>query len=187
MATNTRQYGRRGFTNTTNQSTGRFVPSSSTTSASVPPRRYVLDIPSRRTQRTSRASRLDEMYRETETRSRSAGGTSRDFYYRDYTTEPSASTVNRYFEDGNTYANTFVDDQEVQALTAQATPDVKNYPINIDSNPEIIVRPNTERLTYTQDIALRYLKPSTPPPPGVINQKIDSSLKYISFFFLNSL
>ncbi|CAF1687368.1 unnamed protein product, partial [Adineta ricciae] len=59
-----------------------------------------------------------------------------------------------------------IEDQEVQALTAKATPDVKNYPINVDANPELVVRPNNQRLTYTQDIAVRYLKPNTPPPPG---------------------
>ena len=59
------------------------------------------------------------------------------------------------------------EDQEVQRITAEATPNVKDYPINVDANPELIVRPNTQRLTYTQDIAVRYLKPSTPPPPGV--------------------
>ncbi len=45
---------------------------------------------------------------------------------------------------------------------------MKNYPINVDANPELVVRPNTQRLTYKQDIAVRYLKPNTPPPPGVI-------------------
>ena len=101
---------------------------------------------------------------------------SRDYYYRDGASESSAATVSRYLEDasmkqvmesGQTYTNTALEDQEVQALTAQATPDVKNYPINVDNNPELIVRPNNQRLTYTQDIAVRYLKPSTPPPPGV--------------------
>jgi hypothetical protein len=75
--------------------------------------------------------------------------------------------MKQLLESGTTYTNTIAEDQEVQALTAQATPDVKNYPINVDANPELIVRPNTQRLTYTQDIALRYLKPGTPPPPGV--------------------
>ncbi|CAF2959641.1 unnamed protein product [Rotaria sp. Silwood2] len=102
---------------------------------------------------------------------------SREYYYRDGGSESSGATVTRYLEDpsikkllesGTTYANTVVEDQEVRALTTQATPDVKNYPINVDANPELIVQPNTQRLTYTQDIAVRYLKPNTPPPPGPI-------------------
>lgn len=101
---------------------------------------------------------------------------SREYYYRDGGSDTSAASMSRYLEDGAvrqlvesnvTYANSAMEDQEVQALTAQATPDVKNYPINVDANPEMIVRPNNQRLTYTQDIAVRYLKPGTPPPPGV--------------------
>jgi len=190
MATSTRQYGRRGANNTTS---GGVLSPSSTGSTATPPRRYVLDVPAGRTSRTSRISnRLDNEYDETNTRSRSAGtittysigennepllrSGSRDYYYRDGGSESSAFTVNRYSEDasikqliesGVSYTNTVAEDQEVQAITAQATPDVKNYPINVDANPELIVRPNTQRLTYTQDIAVRYLKPNTPPPPGV--------------------
>ncbi|CAF0964318.1 unnamed protein product [Rotaria sp. Silwood1] len=102
---------------------------------------------------------------------------SREYYYRDGGIELSTSATNRYLEDSTvkqliqsntTYSNTVAEDQEVQALTAKATPDVKNYPINVDPNPELVVRPNTQRLTYKQDIAVRYLKPNTPPPPGPI-------------------
>ena len=108
---------------------------------------------------------------------------SREYYYRDGGSESATAPVGRYSEDAsirhllesNTqYTNTVTDDQEVQALTAQGTLDVKNYPINVDANPELIVRPNTQRLTYTQDIAVRYLKPSTPPPPGVRFSVLDS-------------
>jgi hypothetical protein len=183
MATTTRQYGRRGASNVTATAT------SYTTSGGVttPPRRYVLDVPTGRTARTTRTSRISE-YDEANARSRSADAMyepdeiirsgSRDYYYRDGGRE-SSLTVNRYLEDasikhliesGVTYTNTAAEDQEIQAITAQATPDVKNYPINVDANPELIVRPNTQRLTYTQDIAVRYLKPNTPPPPGVIFQ-----------------
>ncbi|CAF1160076.1 unnamed protein product [Rotaria magnacalcarata] len=102
---------------------------------------------------------------------------SKEYYYRDGGIEYSTSTSNRYLEDSTikqmiqsnpTYQITAAEDAEVQALTAKATPDVKNYPINVDPNPELVVRPNTQRLTYTQDIAVRYLKPNTPPPPGPI-------------------
>lgn len=197
MATSSRQYGRRGLTNTNVTTTNNTTPSgilspSSTSSTTAPPRRYVLDVPTGRTARRSRISRTNDAYDDTNIRSRSTGETtsyltgenneqlsysgSRDYYYRDGGSESSATTVNRYLQDASiknliesnaTYTNTLAEDQEVQALTAQATPDVKNYPINVDANPELIVRPNTQRLTYTQDIAVRYLKPSTPPPPGV--------------------
>lgn len=101
---------------------------------------------------------------------------SREYYFRDGGSEQSTATVTRYLEDPSVreliesetnYVSAGIEDQEVQALTVQATPDVKNYPINVDDNPELIVRPNNQRLTYTQDIAVRYLRPNTPPPPGV--------------------
>ncbi|CAF1435174.1 unnamed protein product [Adineta steineri] len=204
MATANRQYGRRGVTNTTltntnNASSSGVAPSSSAGSISTPPRRYVLDVPTGRTNRTRTINRLADEYEDVNTRSRSAGATtystvlstgfnnengerlsrsdSREYYYRDGASDSSAVSVSRYLEDASikhlmesnaTYTNTAAEDQEVQALTAQATPDIKNYPINVDANPELIVRPNTQRLTYTQDIAVRYLKPGTPPPPGPI-------------------
>lgn len=187
MATSTRQYGRRGTSNTTS---GGVISPSSTGSITTPARRYVLDVPTGRTVRSNRTSRMTDGYDDFNSRSRSTGATvmyasganelsrsgSRDYYYRDGGSESSITTGTRYMEDasvkdllesGTAYTNTVAEDQEVQALTAQATPDVKNYPINVDPNPELIVRPNTQRLTYTQDIAVRYMKPNTPPPPGV--------------------
>lgn len=204
MATASRQVGRRGVNTTTTNASVATPPRSST---STPPRRYVLDVPSGRTVRTSRtaANRLTDEYDLSNARSRSMGATtitddaaeqisrsgSREYYYRDGASESSAATVSRYLEDasikqlmesGQGYTNTAAEDQEVQALTAQATPDVKNYPINVDNNPELIVRPNTQRLTYTQDIAVRYLKPSTPPPPGV-----RFSIFYLRLTYFNAL
>ena len=183
MATSTRQYGRRGASNTsgvttTNTASGGVFSPTTTGSVSTPPRRYVLDVPTGRTVRTSRTTRISSRYGDdyNENAEQLSRSGSRDYYYRDGASETSSATVNRYLEDasvkhllesGTTYTNTLAEDQEVQALTAQATPDVKNYPINVDANPELIVRPNTQRLTYTQDIAVRYLKPNTPPPPGV--------------------
>jgi hypothetical protein len=191
MATANRQYGRRGASNVTtattaNSDSGVPLSPSSTASTSTPPRRYVLDIPTGRTSRTT--SKTTDEYDETNTRR--SGGTityssllttdannengeqlsrsgSRDYYYRDSGNYLEDASARQLIESSSTYTNTAIEDQEVQALTAQATPDVKNYPINVDANPELIVRPNTQRLTYTQDIAVRYLKPNTPPPPGV--------------------
>ncbi len=64
MATSTRQYGRRGLGNTYTTSGGSTV---------APPRRYVLDVPTGRTIRTSRVSRISEGYDDASLRSRSAG------------------------------------------------------------------------------------------------------------------
>jgi hypothetical protein len=203
MATSTRQYGRRGANtiNTVSSDSGVALSPSSTASTSTPPRRYVLDVPTGRTNRTS-TSRITDEYDAANIRRSGENGTvsystvlttninndnnerlsrsgSRDYYYRDGGIDLSSSATNRYLEDssarhliesGTTYTNTAIEDQEVQALTAQATPEVRNYPINVDPNPELIVRPNTQRLTYTQDIAVRYLKPNTPPPPGVLKK-----------------
>ena len=46
--------------------------------------------------------------------------------------------------------------------------DAERYPLSEDPNPEHIRRPNKERITYRQDIAIRYLQPPTPPPAGPI-------------------
>lgn len=42
------------------------------------------------------------------------------------------------------------------------------YPINLDPNPQIVHRRSDKKLLYTQEVAVRYLKPSTPEPPGDI-------------------
>ncbi|CAF0885786.1 unnamed protein product [Rotaria sp. Silwood1] len=47
-------------------------------------------------------------------------------------------------------------------------PYVNQYPLNQDPYPEHIHRPTNEHLTYHQDIAIRYLQPPSPPPPGPI-------------------
>lgn len=186
MATATRQFGRRGInSNTTNtmgnSDSGVALSPSSTGSTSTPARRYVLDVPTGRTSRTRTANRTTEEYDDSNTRGvtytsvmtsdenteRLSQIDSRD-YYRESGNYVEDSSIKKLIESASTYTTSAVEDQEVQALTARATPDIKNYPINVDANPELIVRPNTQRLTYTQDIAVRYLKPGTPPPPGVI-------------------
>ncbi|UJR29214.1 hypothetical protein I4U23_010428 [Adineta vaga] len=200
MATATRQYGRRGTSNanananataSNDRNTGGIAPSSSAGSVSTPPRRYVLDVPSGRTNRMRTTTRVADEYDAYNTRSRSAGGAttystlvttgyttdggeqlsrsgSREYYYRDGSSDFEDASIKQLVQSNVAYTNSIMEDQEVQELTARATPDVKNYPINVDANPELIVRPNTQRLTYTQDIAVRYLKPGTPPPPGPI-------------------
>ncbi|KAI3378972.1 hypothetical protein SNEBB_006979 [Seison nebaliae] len=43
-----------------------------------------------------------------------------------------------------------------------------SYKINYDPNPKIIKRNNNESVEYKQEVAIRYLQPPTPPPPGPI-------------------
>lgn len=45
---------------------------------------------------------------------------------------------------------------------------LSQYLINEDSNPEIIRKRTEQQLIYEQEIAIRYLRPPTPPPPGEI-------------------
>lgn len=45
---------------------------------------------------------------------------------------------------------------------------IKEYQINEDSNPEIVRKKAEQQLIYEQEIAIRYLRPPTPPPPGDI-------------------
>ena len=50
---------------------------------------------------------------------------------------------------------------------------ISEYSINQDSNPEILTKKSKQRLEYVQELAIRYLRPPTPPAPGeiVINQE----------------
>jgi hypothetical protein len=50
---------------------------------------------------------------------------------------------------------------------------ISEYSINQDSNPEIITKKSKQRLEYVQELAIRYLRPPTPPAPGeiIINQE----------------
>ena len=40
------------------------------------------------------------------------------------------------------------------------------YKINFDPNPQIIRKNANDAVTYKQEVAVRYLRPPTPPPPG---------------------
>lgn len=54
--------------------------------------------------------------------------------------------------------------------TAQWSGDVpiSEYKVNEDSNPEIITKKTNQTLEYVQELAVRYLRPPTPPAPGEI-------------------
>ena len=45
---------------------------------------------------------------------------------------------------------------------------IDDYSLNLDENPEIITKKSNQRLSYVQQLAVRYLRPPTPPPPGEI-------------------
>jgi hypothetical protein len=45
---------------------------------------------------------------------------------------------------------------------------ITEYLINEDANPEVITKRSQQQLTYVQELAIRYLRPPTPPAPGEI-------------------
>ena len=53
---------------------------------------------------------------------------------------------------------------------------ITKYKINEDLNPEIIKKQTGQRINYQQEIAVRYLKPPTPPPPGEIIIKQEKNI-----------
>jgi hypothetical protein len=53
-----------------------------------------------------------------------------------------------------------------------------NYPLNDDPCPEIIRKNVNQELEYVQEVAIRYLRPPTPPAPGalIIEEEADQVL-----------
>jgi hypothetical protein len=53
---------------------------------------------------------------------------------------------------------------------------ISQYEINQDSNPEIITKRSQQQIVYQQEVAIRYLRPPTPPAPGeiVITQEVNT-------------
>lgn len=56
---------------------------------------------------------------------------------------------------------------------------IYEYPINEDLSPEIITKKSQRQVEYIQQLAIRYLKPPTPPTPGdiIITQEPDISVE----------
>jgi hypothetical protein len=54
---------------------------------------------------------------------------------------------------------------------------ISSYQINEDDTPEIVTKKTQEQLTYIQEMAVRYLRPPTPPAPGeiVITQEANTA------------
>lgn len=53
------------------------------------------------------------------------------------------------------------------------------YKINFDPNPQIIRKQAGDAVTYKQEVAVRYLRPPTPPPPGPLIIKEVSCSRYV--------
>ena len=53
---------------------------------------------------------------------------------------------------------------------------ITEYLINEDANPEVITKRSQEKLEYIQELAIRYLRPPTPPAPGEIVIKQEANI-----------
>ena len=69
---------------------------------------------------------------------------------------------------------------------------IADYEINQDEQPEVITKRSNQQLVYQQEVAIRYLRPPTPPPPGeIIIQQVchvslsppGASIKLFNAFF----
>lgn len=62
-----------------------------------------------------------------------------------------------------------------EVLNWQGPVPISQYKLNEDPNPEVINKTSGQPVEYTQDIAIRYLRPPTPPAPGdlVIKQEVN--------------
>jgi hypothetical protein len=67
----------------------------------------------------------------------------------------------------------WVNREETQAWRGSIPLD--QYPINEDEEPEVITKRSAHQIEYVQELAIRYLRPPTPPAPGeiVITQEPD--------------
>jgi len=53
---------------------------------------------------------------------------------------------------------------------------INEYSINEDANPEVITKQVDQSIEYVQELAIRYLRPPTPPPPGEIIITMESNV-----------
>jgi hypothetical protein len=53
---------------------------------------------------------------------------------------------------------------------------ITEYLINEDANPEVITKRSQEKIEYIQELAIRYLRPPTPPAPGEIVIKQEANI-----------
>ena len=64
-----------------------------------------------------------------------------------------------------------------RAEVAKFNGNLNDYKINEDPNPQLITKNSENGLEYTQELAVRYLRPPNPPAPGEI------IIKQVSFLF----
>jgi hypothetical protein len=64
---------------------------------------------------------------------------------------------------------------------------ISQYLLNEDENPEIICKKSNQIINYKQEIAVRYLRPPTPPEPGeiIIKEEEVNIYYFLSFFSSN--
>ncbi|RNA41671.1 hypothetical protein BpHYR1_052784 [Brachionus plicatilis] len=55
-----------------------------------------------------------------------------------------------------------------ESLNWKGPIELNSYPINEDPEPEVIKKTTSQKLEYVQELAIRYLRPPTPPAPGDI-------------------
>ena len=57
---------------------------------------------------------------------------------------------------------------KTESLNWKGSVSLNNYPINEDPEPEIVKKTTNQKIEYVQELAIRYLRPPTPPAPGDI-------------------
>jgi hypothetical protein len=76
-------------------------------------------------------------------------------------------TIREHYPTDNfnqTISSEQINDQHILSSYQQL---IHNHPeLHDDPNPEVIIKPNPDQITYQQNIFVRYLVPPTPPPPG---------------------
>jgi hypothetical protein len=72
------------------------------------------------------------------------------------------------------YSGRWINKQEIQRWKGEIP--ITQYIINEDSNPEVIRKKTQQQLLYEQEVAIRYLRPPTPPPPGEIVIKQEANI-----------
>ena len=76
----------------------------------------------------------------------------------------------------NQQSGIYVNKQDEMGWNGQLN--ISQYPINVDSNPEVILKTSLETLEYVQPVTIKYLKPPSPQPAGdiVIKREKDTLL-----------
>jgi hypothetical protein len=115
------------------------------------------------------AGNVDQQHIQDNADQQGASNQNQDVNYAQYT-RSGAELANGQQIDGAAFgeqANAGIIQQYAGAagqLSQQQGPN--GYKINFDPNPQIIRKHANDAVTYKQEVAVRYLRPPTPPPPG---------------------